>query len=197
MIMDIGRAAVIFWLFLPVLVLILYRLWRSSRLNKYSSTRTAQVTEVSYSRDSSAEASRAHLTYAYRVMGIDYTGETNLQGREHKPGEEIEIRYNPVQPEQSIVWKPVKRNDWIILALMWLGVSLGLDFMLMFIGLGVLLLTLGKRRTVQTGLKEAGYPSSIMVVIVFSGMLMLVMGIFVLIIAGFMSQNILWNIWNG
>jgi hypothetical protein len=193
--MEILRIVVILWLFLPLFILIINRYWRAYRLSRYPSAYTAQVVSVSPQSGYMGGNSIVQLTYTYRVMGTDYTAQASLDGKAHKAGGEIPIRYNSDQPAQSIVWKPMPRSEWFFLALVWFSLSLGKAIFAIFISLYILVFTILRLSKLKTSQKAPGTQASVRFIMVVFGIIM-VFGIYMLTKDGFLSQNILRSVWN-
>jgi hypothetical protein len=194
--MEILRLAVILWLFLPLFILTINRFWHAYRLSHYPVIYTARVVDVSAQKGLPDGYSK-QFTYAYRVMGIDYTAQVFQSNKARKAGEEIPIRYNPSQPAQSIAWEPMPRSDWIFLALMWLSVSLGYAIFSIFISLYLLVLFITHRRALKRSqTNQAGLTTSMIFILVFAIILLLVVGVSTLLKDGFWGQNWLLRLWN-
>lgn len=193
--MGILRIAVVLWLFLPLIILVINRYWHAYRTSHYPAAHTGRVVGAVYSKGVLGGAGSTRLSYAYRVMGVDYTSLAFIDGKTHKVGDDIAIRYNPSQPAQSIVWKPMKRSDWLALALIWLSLSLGYAIFCIFISLYLLGLLTTHRQNLKRSLVGAFSYFSI-IITVLGVILMLLAGVSVLGIDGFWAQNWLRGLWN-
>jgi hypothetical protein len=194
--MGILRIGVILWLFLPLIILVINRVWHAHRTSHYPAAHTGRVVEAVYSKGYLAGAGTTQLTYAYQVMGVDYTARDFLDNQAHKAGDEIHIRYNPSQPAQSIVWEPTKRSDWLALTLMWLSLCLGSAIFCIFISLYLAVIFTTHRRAVKPNQENLpGLTPSMIIILVFAILLMLVVGVSALVKDGFWGQNWLRSLW--
>jgi hypothetical protein len=194
--MGILRVGVILWLFLPLIILIINRFWHAHRSSHYPAAHTGRVVEAVYSKGYLQGAGTTQLTYAYRVMGIDYIAHALLDNQAHKAGDEIHIRYNLSQPAQSIVWEPTRRRDWLLLFLMWISLSLGSDIFAIFISIFTLVILVIYLRKIKQEKTERGTVAtcSISFTIIFLCFLF-VAALGMLLKDGFWQQNWLRGFW--
>ncbi len=190
--MDIARFGVLIWLVLPFLVYGISRAWL---IRKFPSTISGRILDVSY-RYGSIIPSWTVAKYTFDILGSDYSGQATLNGTDHKPGEEVLIRYHPKRPQESIIDRPPSTREWMVIGLFVLALDLGYAVFAVFVGLFCLLvgifyalrrlpnLQLTQRRTILYAL-----------LCVLTGLPFVAMGVYGLIVDGFLAQNILWMLW--
>jgi len=182
--MDISRLIVVIWLFLPIVVYLLSRLWRNYLDKKFpiiTLARTVTTTQT--------------VTYTYSVMNRDYTSQGSLLWGNTRPGDPIPIRYNPKRPEKSVIWLPTPTSVWIISALLWFASVLGIYFVITAIGLLFItpaVLMARWSNSVQRGIAIFSALSFFI-----AGLMIIAFAMITLIVdSGFINQNILWVLWN-
>lgn len=197
--LAISRIGVILLLLIPVLVYIITRFRRIHLLIKYTSITSGQIIEAWTTPSGISEKGQTLRTifrYQFHVDGGMYMGIDTPAWGKLKAGDKTAIRYDPHQPEDSILWPSTKATDWLWLGYLWLPLVLGGDWILIALGLGCIYLggIFLPRRGVE--IDRSTKLVSIVSLILF-GIIMLVLGITDFVESGFLAQNFLWSLWNG
>lgn len=197
--MDIARIGVVIWLTLPVMTYAAFRYRRNDQLRKYPAFTTGKVVEAiwkpGYGEDNPGYTS---ISYRYILSGNEHTGQGEISGGGLKPGDEIQIRYDPAQPQVSILWRPTTRTTWVTLGLVWLAISTGYAGVAIMLGLFFISFAVRLALRHSASLKSTSLAKIIIAIIVLTllGLPFVVAGFSVLIQDGFLAQNILWALWN-
>ena len=197
--LAISRIGVILVLSIPVLVYVITRFRRNRLVRIFSSITSGKIID-SWSTQNGSTASRqprqTFFSYQFSVDGFMYTGEDSPTWGKLKAGDETTIRYDPNEPEASMIWPPEAARDWLWLGIFWLPVVLGGDWILIALGVGCLYL--GGIFLPRRGVEIDRLTKFVSIVsLILFGLFMLVLGITSLVESGFLAQNFLWALWNG
>lgn len=195
--MDIARIAVLIWIFLPIpFYLISWRrhaLW----LRKFPSAATARLVEVSYGvqRLDDVHSSYTTAKYNFNAGGTEYSGEITLAGQ-HKPGEEILIRYDPARPDEAVRDTHPTRLGWTIMGLLLVAFDLGI--VVFFVSSALISVTAAVYGFLRRPAWWATWQELIIWGCLASLIIFFVLGAYLaqLIALGFWRQNVLWMLWN-
>jgi hypothetical protein len=196
----ISHIIVLIWLLLPILVYWYSHRRRKSRIKKYPATTSGRIIDSRpYLTGYTDEVPMygTILTYKFNVAGGEYKGQDSPLWGNFKLGSEATIRYNPKQPQESIIWRPATLQEWMPFGFFWLASVLGFAFILFFIGLlsffygGKIALYSSEKMGINAFIKFIAFTSLFLF-----GCLPIILGISVLIDRGFLGQNILWMFWN-
>ncbi len=195
--MDIARVAVLIWIVLPIaLYLISWRrhaLW----LRNFPSAATATIVEVADGLPRSADVQYSYTTakYSFNAGETEHTGKITLAGQ-HKPGEEILLRYDPARPDEGVRDTYPTNLGWAVMGLLLLAFDLGIVVFFVSGGLiSVAAAVYGYLRRPPwwpTWQELIIYGCSASLVILF----ILAANLAPLIALGFWRQNVLWLLWN-
>ncbi len=197
--MDLARLGVLIWLLFPIPVYGISRYRRNRLIKKMPVTVPVRIVEILSRNPSMGDYDQGSTTfsYAFNVGGSEFTGRDTLAGMNHYPGEEITVRLDPDRPLEAIVDRPITARDWKLFGLLLLAFDLGYGAFAIFIGLLCVLagVLIALRRTPMlqlTPLRRFIY--SLLCILI--GLPFIAIGIYGLISDGFLSQNILWLLWN-
>jgi hypothetical protein len=201
--MDISQIAVFFWLSLPILFYIFRRYVWLGILWKYRAFTSGRITDAYYYSRANPDGSKSneiYIAYMYNVNGKDYSDtDAPFFGR-FTAGDVIKVCYDPRMPGESMIWRPGKTWEWMILFLIWLSWVLGTSFFVILLGLYSMLgvVWLIKNRAGMLNLGPIGIFSLIIISIfvLFFAFLFTEMGVDVFENCGFTGQIWLWSMWN-
>jgi len=142
-----------------------------------------------------------NVIYSFTVADTEYTGRATLYGRHHKTGQvlPIPICYNPNRPEESRLdnLRDVVRG-WVYVGLFVLSIDLGVSFFPIYLGLICLFVGFQSVRGRLTTMMQISERRRLFLLLmcILMGLSLIAIGVYMLMDDGFLSQNILWAIWN-
>lgn len=199
--MDIARLAVLIWLFIPIPVYWMVRRWYIAQIRKYPSTTSGKIVDILgyWSTVGEVEQAGTTVTYTYTVLGTEHKGQASVGGIIREPGREIQIRYNPKRPEESRLDDlRDKVGGTAFLGIIWVLADLGYLFFIISAGLVCLFAAINAagHRVPQFAQWTPFRTTLVSFLLALMGLPFVAIGVYGLIVDGFLAQNLLWMLWN-